>query len=120
MIEPFAVSGHREAGSLVLHLVGDVDANAFDPLLGAYAKGTVGTSADEVVLDFTRVGYINSSGIAMIVSLLGRARADHRRVAAYGLSDHYRQIFEITRLSDFIDIRDRPEEGAAEPRPHPS
>jgi anti-anti-sigma factor len=50
------------------------------------------------------VDYINSTGIALIVGLLGKARAAEVPVAASGLSDHYREIFEITRLSDFITI----------------
>ena len=57
-----------------------------------------------VVLDFTEVDYINSTGIALIVSLLGRARAEQRAVHASGLTEHYRHIFEITRLSDFIQV----------------
>ena len=56
------------------------------------------------MLDFETVDYINSTGIALIVSLLGRARAEQRPVFASGLSDHYRHIFSITRLSDFIQI----------------
>ena len=50
------------------------------------------------------IDYINSTGIALIVSLLGRARASQRRLSAYGLSDHYVEIFNITRLSDFMGI----------------
>jgi anti-anti-sigma factor len=57
-----------------------------------------------VVLDFAAVRYINSTGIALIVSVLARARAQRRAVLASGLSDHYREIFDITRLSDFIEL----------------
>ncbi len=52
------------------------------------------------------MSYINSTGIALIVGLLGRARADGVPVSACGLTDHYREIFEITRLSDFMTIDD--------------
>ena len=48
--------------------------------------------------------YINSTGIALIVSVLARARAERRKVVASGLSPHYREIFDITRLSDFIEL----------------
>ena len=44
------------------------------------------------------------TGIAIIVGMLARARADGHIVRAFGLSDHYREIFEITRLSDFMAI----------------
>ena len=52
------------------------------------------------MLDFAAVDYINSTGIALIVSVLARARAERRKVVASGLSPHYREIFDITRLSD--------------------
>ena len=38
------------------------------------------------------------------MSLLGRARAEKRAVHASGLTEHYRHIFDITRLSDFIQV----------------
>ena len=55
-------------------------------------------------LSFAGAAYINSTGIALIVGLLARARADGIEVRAWGLSDHYREIFEITRLADFMRI----------------
>ena len=58
-----------------------------------------------MVLNFADAGYINSTGIALIVGLLARARADGIEVRACGLSDHYREIFEITRLADFMRIK---------------
>jgi anti-anti-sigma factor len=63
-----------------------------------------GTDVGVVVLDFASVVYINSTGIALIVSILARARAERRKVVASGLSAHYREIFDITRLSDFIEL----------------
>jgi hypothetical protein len=38
--------------------------------------------------------------------MLAEARRDHREVIALGLSDHYREIFRITRLSDYLTIAD--------------
>ena len=57
---------------------------------------------DGVLLNFAEVGYINSTGIALIVGLLARAQASDVRLMASGLSDHFTQIFEITRLSSYI------------------
>jgi hypothetical protein len=36
--------------------------------------------------------------------LMARAGKVHRTLAVYGLSDHYLEIFQITRLADFIQI----------------
>ena len=57
-----------------------------------------------VVLDFAATDYINSSGLAVIVGLLAQARSTGIEIRAQGLSEHYREIFEITRLSDFMTI----------------
>jgi len=93
---------HREH-SLAIALTGRIDRDAALALDEAYAAARA-TGADELVLDFTAVDYINSTGIALIVGVLARARAEKVRLLAAGLTPHYRHIFEITRLSDFIDI----------------
>ena len=92
---------HAAEGTVRIELRGDIDGAARDVLNTAYAETT---GANDVLLDFAAVDYINSTGIALIVGLLARARADARAVSARGLSEHYREIFEITRLSDFMTI----------------
>ena len=92
---------HPAEGMMRIELRGDIDGSAGETLTAAYAE-TAG--AQSVLLDFAAVDYINSTGIALIVGLLARARADARPVSASGLSEHYREIFEITRLSDFMTI----------------
>jgi anti-anti-sigma factor len=90
-------------GEARLAMHGDVDIAADEALAAAYGAAAQ-SGAGRVVLDFAGVDYINSTGIALIVGLLARARADSRPVSARGLSEHYREIFEITRLSDFMTI----------------
>ena len=92
-------------GEATLRMFGDVDIAADEALADAYRAAAEG-GGTRVVLDFSRVGYINSTGIALIVRLLAEARRDHREVVAVGLSDHYREIFRITRLSDYLTIAD--------------
>ncbi|HTX28108.1 MAG TPA: STAS domain-containing protein, partial [Streptosporangiaceae bacterium] len=91
-------------GAAVIELSGEVDGSAADVLTKAYQDAVTGTELGIVVLDFASVVYINSTGIALIVSILARARAERRKVVASGLSAHYREIFDITRLSDFIEL----------------
>jgi len=94
---------HDRDGIAVIELGGDVDGRAERVLADAYAQAAA-LAPTAVVLDFTATTYINSTGIALIVGVLARARADDREVRACGLSDHYREIFEITRLADFMTI----------------
>ena len=57
---------------------------------------------------------MNSGGIGLLVTLLVRAQRQHQRVLAYGLSDHYRQIFELTRLDEAVGIHDSEADALAE------
>jgi anti-anti-sigma factor len=90
-------------GDAVIDLMGDVNASAEDALMAGYAQATEGGAA-AVTLNFADAEYINSTGIALIVGLLAQARTHGVEVKAAGLSDHYREIFEITRLADFMTI----------------
>ncbi|MGH3183642.1 MAG: STAS domain-containing protein [Streptosporangiaceae bacterium] len=92
------------AGAAVLVIRGEIARDAATPLGQAYERAVSAGAVDRVVLDFAAVDYINSAGIAVIVSLLDRARSQRRQLVACGLSGHYRQIFEITRLADFIRL----------------
>ncbi len=97
------VTVRRRGDVAVLDLVGDIDRDADATLQRAYAD-VVEEGDATVLLNFSGIGYINSTGIAVIVSLLARARKERRPLSAYGLSEHYQHIFKITRLSDFIGI----------------
>ena len=94
----------------MIDLAGDVNRGAEAALEGAWAQA-VSESPDAVVLNFEGAGYINSTGIALIVGLLARGRAAGIEVRALGLTPHYREIFEITRLADFLAIN--PDEDSA-------
>jgi anti-anti-sigma factor len=94
----------------VIELRGQLDGSAATALTGAVDR-VVAATPSALVLEFEHVSYINSTGIALIVGALGRMRSLAAEVRVCGLSEHYRHIFEITRLSDFM--RFFPDEDAA-------
>lgn len=101
----------RVEGELaIIDLRGEINAFAEAALINAYMEAR-STEAKSLALNFSDVEYINSTGIALIVSLLAKARKDNQEVIAFGLTDHFQNIFEITRLSDFMQIV--PDEAAA-------
>jgi anti-sigma B factor antagonist len=87
----------------VIEIKGDVTASSEDVLMEAYGRAD-GEGVRAIVLDFTALDYMNSGGIGLLVTLLVRAQRRHQRVLAFGLSDHYRQIFELTRLDEAVAI----------------
>ena len=93
----------RHAGTAILDLQGEIDGLADHAINRAYAEA-VSAAPVALLLNFGGVEYINSTGIAVIVSVLAQACRDRIPVLACGLSDHYQEIFRITRLSDFIRV----------------
>jgi len=100
----FAAEMRRDSETAVIDLHGEINSLA-DATLDEVYTAAEQAAPSKIVLNFADVDYINSTGIALIVGLLARARAAHRPIAATGLSEHYREIFTITRLSDFMEIQ---------------
>src|SRR6056297_3212676 len=107
---PFAVRSTPDHDGTRLALAGRVDRDAEDELLATFVTAAE-VGAQRVVLDFQDASYINSSGLAAIVALLADARDRGIAVAARGLTSHYRHLFEITRLTDLIEVEPAPEPG---------
>jgi anti-sigma B factor antagonist len=99
----FNAQVRRRDGLAIIDLYGDIDGFSDAALEAAYLEAEE-HDTPAIMLNFGRVGYINSTGIALIVGLLAKARKNHRRLITGGLNDHYKEIFNITRLSDFMTI----------------
>ncbi len=97
-------SVRQEPAGTVLDLRGEINGFGQQTLESAYAEAEQKGDPEAIILNFEEVDYINSTGIALIVGLLAKARASKRRLLAYGLSEHYVEIFNITRLSDFVGV----------------
>jgi anti-sigma B factor antagonist len=92
-----------DAGACIIAVRGEVTTASEKTLTDGYAQASApGTRA--VILDFSGLEYMNSGGIGLLVMLLVRANRQKQRLLAYGLNEHYRQIFELTRLDEAIGI----------------
>lgn len=89
----------------MIDITGDITAHSEDVLMDAYGRAS-GRGVKAIVLNFSGLDYMNSGGIGLLVTLLVRAQRHRLRVLAYGLSEHYRQIFELTRLDEAVGIHD--------------
>ena len=94
----------RRAGAAnVIDIEGDVTAFAEQVLNEAYAQASA-NGVKTIVLDFSKLAYMNSSGIGLLVTTLIRANRQGQKLLACGLNEHYRHIFELTRLNEAIGI----------------
>jgi anti-sigma B factor antagonist len=89
----------------VIDIHGEITARSEQQLMEAYAQAS-GARTRAVILNFTSLEYMNSGGIGLLVTMLVRANRQKQRLSAYGLTEHYRQIFELTRLDEAITIHD--------------
>lgn len=97
-------------GTAIVDIKGEVTSACESVLMSAY-ESAGGAGAKRLVLNFSGLDYMNSGGIGMLVTLLVRANRQRQQLAAFGLSEHYQQIFELTRLDEAIAIF--PDEQAA-------
>ena len=89
----------------VIGIDGEVTGESEAALAEAYSQASA-NGAQTVIFDFTGLDYMNSSGIGLLVTMLIRAQRNGQRLACYGLSEHYRQIFSLTRLDEAIGVYD--------------
>src|ERR687897_300416 len=93
----------------VIDVKGELTAFAEGVLMEAYSQASDGR-VRAIVLNFEGLEYMNSSGIGLLVTLLIRVNREKQRLLTYGLSEHYQNIFQITRLDDAITIYDSEQE----------
>jgi len=90
----------------VLRFSGDISSSSREPVLGAW-QNVNGTGP--VLLDFSKVDYINSSGIALIIQMLMEADKTGRKVAAFGLTPHFQKVFTMVGIAKYAGLfKDEP------------
>jgi anti-sigma B factor antagonist len=94
----------------IIDIHGEVTGYAENALMDAYTQAS-NQKTRNIILNFSDLVYMNSSGIGLLVTLLIRAQRQKQLLLAYGLSEHYKEIFELTRLNEAIGIYDRLEIG---------
>jgi anti-sigma B factor antagonist len=89
----------------IIDIVGEITSFSEKEISSAHEEAS-GGGVDAVVLNFEGLDYMNSGGIGLLVTTLIRAQRSGHRLMAFGLTDHYRQIFSLTRLDEAIEIFD--------------
>lgn len=85
----------------VLRFTGDISSTSRDSVIGAWE--TVNGSGP-VLLDFSKVEYINSSGIALVIQMLMEAGRTGQKVAAFGLTPHFQKVFTMVGIAKYAGL----------------
>ena len=87
----------------VLRFQGDIASTSKDAVLGAY-QALPKETTKLILLDFTGVDYINSSGIALVIQLLIEATNSGQKVCAFGLSAHFNKVFTMVGITKYAGL----------------
>ena len=87
----------------VLRFEGDIASTSKEAVLGTY-QGLSKETVKQILLDFTKVDYINSSGIALVIQLLIEASNSSQKVAAFGLSPHFVKVFTMVGITKYAGL----------------
>ena len=84
----------------VLAFSGDISSTSKDAILAAYHG--LDDASSKVLLDFTAVDYINSSGIAIIIQMLLEAsKFGSHTIGIFGLSAHFQKVFTMVGINKY-------------------
>ena len=87
----------------VLRFEGDIASTSKEAVLGTY-QALPKSDVKIILLDFTKVDYINSSGIALVIQMLIEAAGAGQKVYAYGLSPHFTKVFTMVGITKYAGL----------------
>ena len=94
-----------EDGVTTLKVSGEVDLHA-SPELRSELQSCVSEKTPVLLVDFSAVEYIDSSGLATFIEYLRDAAAYDGKIALFGMKQKVRTIFDLVRLNELFTIAD--------------
>jgi anti-sigma B factor antagonist len=92
----------KTGDTVVMRYEGDITSTSESAVLGTY--NALNGDVRKVLLDFSKVPYLNSSGIALVIQLLMAAGKASRKVVCFGLSAHFIKVFTMLGLAKYTTL----------------
>ena len=86
----------------VLRFTGDITSASKAAVLGTFQGLSAGTK--RILLDFSGVDYLNSSGIALIIQLMIAASKGGQTVQTFGLKPHFIKVFTMVGITRYTKL----------------
>jgi anti-sigma B factor antagonist len=102
MVTPTKTKVELHGDSAILRFEGDITSLSEDAVLGQYKN--LGANVTKILLDFSKVPYLNSSGIALVIQLLMAASKVPQKVVCFGLSAHFVKVFTMLGLAKYTTL----------------
>jgi len=98
-VEQIADGNHGQITAL--RFSGDMSSNSRDAVLGNYESAS---KDHPILLDFSKVDYINSSGIALVIQMMMEAAKSGQKVAIFGLTPHFEKVFTMVGITKYATL----------------
>ena len=109
MKQETVINLEQQGDITIFDIKGDVTAFSEPFFKEAYQKANA-QSIRKLLLKFDEDAYINSGGIAIIISMVAEARKKNQKVGVCSLSDHFVKIFDMIVLTDYVEMYPTEEE----------
>ncbi|HOG64659.1 MAG TPA: STAS domain-containing protein [Spirochaetota bacterium] len=101
----FSLESTMFCGIPVILLQGDITAESDSRIKEAWDVALQYPS-EVIAFEFSRTKYVNSAGVATLLSLVTRAVSQSRKVLFVGLTAHFRKVVELIGMTDFVQVAD--------------
>ena len=88
----------------VLRFSGDITSASQPAVIGTY-EGLPDT-VKRILLDFSKVEYLNSSGIALVIQMMIAASKKGQKIHSFGLSPHFKKVFTMVGITKYTTLHD--------------
>lgn len=98
------ISARRIDKTTVFDVTGDIDLANSPEVRKALLKELKELKTPRVVMNLSKVRYIDSSGVASLVEGLKASRDSGSRFILYGLSPSAREVLQLSRLLKIFEV----------------
>jgi anti-sigma B factor antagonist len=94
----------------VLRFAGDITSTSQAAVLGTF-QGLPADTVKRILLDFSKVEYLNSSGIALVIQMMIAASKHGQTIQTFGLTPHFQKVFTMVGITKYTKLH--PDEATA-------
>lgn len=87
---------------VVLRFAGDITSASQSSVLGTYQGLPENTK--RILLDFSKVEYLNSSGIALVIQMMIAASKHGQTIKTFGLTPHFQKVFTMVGITKYTSL----------------
>jgi anti-anti-sigma factor len=102
----FQISTEQDGTGAVLRLTGEMDISCEEAFNGTL-KTCLAGGATELLIDLSKLTFIDSSGLRMLIALWDQSRGDGLDLSIMQGTGQVRRTIEVAGLDDFMPIIDR-------------